>query len=119
MDLIITSLYRNPQVFKNVKAMDSKNNWIGLNLISNNHACNRMAIGSKIIMTTSDKQGKEFTQFQESTLVNGFSAQHDPRIHFGIPFDQDIKKIQIKWCGQFEKNYESLKINQYQNIFLD
>lgn len=119
MDLIVTSLYRNPLVFKNIPTKENHNNWIGLNLISKQNICNRMAIGSKIWLTSIDQSGKEFSQYQESTLVNGFSAQHDPRIHFGIPYDQKIKSIKISWCGQMEKTYSDLKVNQYQNVVLE
>lgn len=118
VDLIVSSLYRNPLVFKNIKAASNVNNWIGLSLISLNTSCNRMAIGSKVYLSTLDPQGNEHVRFHETTLVNGFSAQHSQRVHFGIPKSERIKNIKVKWCGRFEKTYDNLNLNQYQTIKL-
>jgi hypothetical protein len=119
MDLIVTSLYRNPLVFKNELTKENKNNWIGLNLISNNIICNKMTLGSKIWLTTTDEKNKEFVQMQESNLVNGFSAQHDPRIHFGYPANQKFKSIKINWCNQLIKTYLDINNNKYNTIELN
>jgi hypothetical protein len=119
MDLIVTSLYRNPLVFKNELTKENNNHWIGLSLISNNKICNRMALGSKIWLTTIDEKNKEFVQMQESNLVNGFSAQHDPRIHFGFPVNQTFKSLKINWCNQITKNYFDIDNNKYYKIDLN
>jgi len=116
IDLVASSLYRNPLVFKN-EARHS-NHWIGLELESNHPKCNRSAIGSHIYIYSEDAQGKERIQFQETTAVNGFSAQSDPRVHFGLGDHAKINKVIIKWCQQVTKEYSDLLINHYQKVSL-
>ena len=119
ISLIVSSLYRDPLVFKNVpNAEYSKtHHWIGLQLESLNPLCNRMAIGSKIYVETI-RDGKVFNQFFETTLVNGFSAQHDPRVHVGLGNSDKISKLTVSWCGRFEKNYSNLPVDRYNKIIL-
>lgn len=118
IDLIASSLYRNPLVFKNVPDANFNKNhhWIGLQLNSLNPECNRMGIGSKIHIESKDSEGKMIKQYFETTLVNGFSAQHDPRAHFGLGTSKSISKLTISWCGRFEKEYKDLKIDSYNMV---
>lgn len=120
MDMISTSLYRNPLVFKNVATHENKAHWIGLKLESTHPECNRMAIGTKIYLTVSELQNhsKRMKYFHETTLVNGFSSQHDQRIHMGIGKNNTIEELKIAWCGRKEltETYSSVKIDQYNEI---
>ncbi len=120
VDLIASSLYRNPLVFRNVPDAEytKKHHWIGLQLESQNFKCNRMAIGSKIHIETKEADGKISKQFFETTLVNGFSAQHDPRVHIGLGASSEITKLTVSWCGQIERDYSDLKIDSYNKITL-
>jgi hypothetical protein len=121
MGVIFSSLYRSPLVFKNVPdpEYDKKHHWIGLSLESLHPQCNRMAIGTRINIETQDGKGKIAKQYFETTLVNGFSAQHDPRVHIGLGTNKIISKLTVKWCGQFEKEYSNLPIDQYNKLTLD
>ncbi|MGZ3806743.1 MAG: FG-GAP-like repeat-containing protein [Bacteriovorax sp.] len=120
IDLIASSLYRNPLVFRNVPdpAYEKKHHWIGLSLESLNPKCNRMAIGTKIHVETKGLDGKIAKQYFETTLVNGFSAQHDPRVHIGLGASETITKLSVSWCGLVEKEYSDLKIDSYQKLVL-
>jgi hypothetical protein len=124
MDLIASSLYRDPLVFKNIPAngkSQNDNHWLGLKLESSNPKCNRMAIGSKIYLTVSEghEPTKRSKYFYETTLVNGFSAQHDQRVHIGIGKNTIIEEIKISWCGKKEMTmtYSSLLIDSYNDLF--
>ena len=123
MDLIASSLYRDPLVFKNIPDKDQKNHWLGLRLESVNPECNRMAIGTKIYLTISEAKEptKRTKLYFETTLVNGFSAQHDPRVHIGLGKNEIIEELKISWCGQKEKTmtYSDVKIDQYNDLFYD
>ena len=49
MDLVASSLYRNPYFYKNITTTSKKdgvNQWIGFSLESKNKTCNRDAVGS-------------------------------------------------------------------------
>ena len=118
MDLIVTSLYRNPLVFENELKEAKKNQWIGLSLESQNEQCNREAAGSRVIVHYFDRDGAQQRLVQEKVIVNGFSAQSDPRIHFGLGPDIKLKDIEILWCGKISKTYKNLSPNQYHKIKL-
>ena len=78
-----------------------------------------MAIGSKITITTQNKAGQIFKQYFETTLVNGFSAQHDPRVHLGLGSNDVINNLNISWCGTISRDYQNLKIDNYNAVILD
>ncbi len=124
MDLVSSSLYRNPLVFKNIKvsAEEHKQNWLGLELVSHNKECNRMGIGSKVTLIVSEEKDvmKQSKFFQETTLVNGFSAQHDQRVHFGIGNNNTLEALTVVWCGnpKLTKKFYDVKINEYNKIQL-
>lgn len=121
VDMISSSLYRNPLVFRNVTAKENTNHWIGLKLESTHPGCNRMAIGTKIYLTVSELKdhSKRMKYFHETTLVNGFSAQHDQRVHLGISQNNTIEELKIIWCGKKELTEiisKDVKIDQYNEI---
>lgn len=120
IDMISSSLYRNPLVFKNVPTTENQAHWIGLKLESTHPGCNRMAIGTKIYLTVSQAKdyNKQNKYFHETTLVNGFSAQHDQRVHMGIGKNDTIESLKILWCGKKElaETYNDIKIDQYNEI---
>lgn len=121
VDLIASSLYKNPLVFKNIPSPEysTAHHWIGLELSSSNPLCNKMAIGSKIAVETISKEGKPFRQYFETNLINGFSAQHDPRVHIGLGASNRIEKLTVSWCGLIEKEYKNLKIGSYNKLNLN
>lgn len=123
MDLVASSLYRNPLVFRNIVSAKTQNNWIGLKLTSLKPACNRMAIGSKIevVMSSKHKTPTKRKLTFETTLVNGFSAQHDARVHIGLGATDTIETLTVSWCGKKDQtfSYPDLKINQYNNLNLE
>lgn len=120
MDLIASSLYRNPLVFRNVPdaVYNKTHHWIGLSLESLAPSCNRMAIGSKIKVHSTDATGKVTEQYFETTLVNGFSAQHDPRVHVGLGKNDKLVSVSINWCSGKTIEYTDLKIDQYNKVIL-
>jgi Na+-translocating ferredoxin:NAD+ oxidoreductase RnfD subunit len=120
IDLIATSLYRNPLVFKNVPdaAYNKTHHWLGLSLESLNPSCNRMGIGSKIQVHSTGADGKDFKQYFETTLVNGFSAQHDQRVHLGLGKNDKLISVSVNWCSSKTVEYSDLKIDQYNKIIL-
>jgi len=117
MDLIASSLYRNPLVFKN-ESKSNDNNWIGLDLSSSASDCNSEAAGSIIKVTYKDANGVQKVQMIEKTIVNGFSAQDDSRIHVGLGKKSKLETISVNWCGKHLKEYTKLKVNSYNKVVL-
>ncbi len=115
MDLIASSLFRNPLFFKNKGAFH--HSWIGLDLVSLNEACNREALGTKVeVLFQSGKEAKRIVK--EKVAVNGFSAQGDPRLHFGLGKKAQLREVVVHWCGDQKKSYKNLGLNSYHKLLL-
>ncbi len=114
--LFFTSPYHPAEVF-DIKP-NSTQNWIGLELVSENPKCHREALNSLVRIAYRDQSGKETEQFQEKLLVNGLSAQTDSRLRFGLGNSPGLVDIEIKWCGKFSQRYQALSHNQYHKIVL-
>lgn len=120
VDLIASSLYRDPLVFKNNPDSTYKQShyWLGLDLESLDPKCNRMGIGSKIKVQSTSADGKISEQHFETTLVNGFSAQNDHRVHIGLGKNAQLVNVTVNWCSGKTVEYSNLKINSYNKIVL-
>ncbi|MCR9203031.1 MAG: FG-GAP-like repeat-containing protein [Halobacteriovoraceae bacterium] len=114
IDLVASSLFRNPLVFKN-KATHGRN-WIGFSLESEDSLCNREGAGSLVTLNILSK-GKIKSFVREKVIVNGFSAQSDSRIHFGVG-EGELSSVIVNWCGKKRVEYKNLKENLYHNLKL-
>lgn len=115
VDLVISSIFANPLVFKNQVKTKSKN-WIGLELVSESQECHRSAQGSKVVITYIDGKGRQQKRTIEKTIVNGFSAQSDPRLHLGLGKGV-LKQVDVHWCNSKQKSsYTALDMNKYHKL---
>lgn len=98
LDIIFTDQFGEPILYKNQMA---EKPWVGLRLIGNGSSCNRDAVGSRVSLTSGGQ-----TQVREVRLVNGFSAQGDTRMLFGIPHTQgNTAYVDVEWCGKEIRRY--------------
>ena len=55
-------------------------------------------------------------QLREVQAANGFSAQHDTRVHFGLGVARpDTVTVAVRWCGGRERRYR-LAANRYHRV---
>lgn len=109
--------------------------WLGLQLQGNGQSCNRDAIGSKVVLhyRPADKQsGPLQTQWREVLNINGFSAQNDRRLVFGLgnaahaannksanaaekksANTVDLLQVSVYWCGQSRAQEYNLVSDRY------
>ncbi|MEA5581227.1 FG-GAP-like repeat-containing protein [Nodularia harveyana UHCC-0300] len=105
LDALVTHQFHPVSIYRNDSAPKS---WLGLDLIGNGKTCNRDAVGTRVII---DKQ------LREVQASNGFSAQGDKRLLFGLGNSQnEIIPVEIHWCGDKNIQYQQLQINQYHHI---
>ncbi len=98
------SVYRNDSVDKS---------WLGLKLQGNGQNCNRDALGSQLILSHETQNGI-IKQHRETTASNGFSAQGDARVLFGLKHHQGPVQLTIDWCGNGHKTVKHItELNQY------
>lgn len=106
LDVIITDQFNAVSIYKNNL---SKKHWLGLLLKGNGKTCTKDALGTIVTV------GR---QYREVQAKNGFSAQSDPRLLFGLG-DIDSKQqitVSIDWCGNQDMVTYALSPNQYHTI---
>ena len=109
IDLVISHQFHRPTIYKN-EALNS-NNWIGFKLKGNGRTCSVDAINSKAIISLNDK-----IITREIYSVNGFSAQSDRRLHFGLGNYSGNIKLKVNWCNKEINEYSFDGLNQYHEI---
>lgn len=110
LDLVVTHMFAEPSIYKS--HLKGKHNWIGLDISSVQSNCNSEAIGS--IITISYPQKNQIQkQMREKVVVNGFNAQSENRILFGLGKYSGEVQVKIKWCNKEEKEYSFTQLNQY------
>lgn len=96
LDVVVTHQFETATVYKNDSLI--KNNWLGLELHGDGKTCNRDAIGTTV-QVSYRHDDREHQQFREVVASNGFSAQNDVRLLFGLADYGGPVEIRIKWCG--------------------
>ena len=109
LDMVISHMFSGPTLYKN--NLQGKHQWIGFEISSSNQSCNAEAIGSKIIIRYGNK-----SQMREKVAVNGFNAQSDNRIVFGLKDFDGAIDVEIDWCLKEKKTYTFTKLNQYHKV---
>lgn len=111
LDLIITHMFAAPDIYKNT--ISKQRNWLGLYFKSTKGTCNAEAIGSTVHISYGDHK-----QFKEVVAVNGFNAQSDKRLHFGLGEYKGPVKVKVNWCLSDEKTYTLNDLNKYHQLTL-
>jgi Na+-translocating ferredoxin:NAD+ oxidoreductase RnfD subunit len=119
MDLIITNQFTQPDLLQNSWHAPFHNQWIGFDLSSHHASCNQMALGTLLTLKFFDGHQKR-TIHKELKLANGFSAQNEARVHFGLGEKVQGKIVlDINWCQKFKQTLEFDDWNKYKRIILD
>lgn len=96
LDIFVTHQFAPVSLYRN-QAKAASGAWIGLDLRGDGVTCNRDAVGTKVAIA----YGKDATQWREVLTINGFSAQNDRRLLFGLgPSAPASVTARITWCGQ-------------------
>jgi len=118
LDALVTHQFAPLSIFHNVSKTSTRHDWIGLQLEGNGTTCNRDAIGTKV--TIEYGEGNQVkTQTREVLTLNGFSAQGDRRLLFGLgtlPAPDQPVTVKIQWCGQSETETVALHVGRYHKL---
>ncbi len=112
LDVLVTHQFDAVSLYRNDSAAKS---WLGLEFIGNSIGCNRDAIGTRVWLSFPAESGVS-GQYREVTSANGFSAQGDKRILFGLDGYEGPVTIDVQWCGMERVRFADLSINQYHRI---
>jgi Na+-translocating ferredoxin:NAD+ oxidoreductase RnfD subunit len=109
LDVVVTHQFAPATVYRNDGA---DKNWIGLALEGNGRGCNRDAVGSRVKAAA---QGLP-VQVREVHAANGFSAQGDRRLLFGLGAASGPVEVEIAWCGGAPAQRLSLQGGRYHAV---
>ncbi len=115
LDVIVTHQFAPASLYRNDRRAGSPAAWVGLQLQGDGKTCNRDAIGSKVVIEYSDN-GAARTQKREVMAVNGFSAQSDRRLLFGLGGAKGPVKAQVFWCGAKAAQTLTLEAGRYHRL---
>jgi Na+-translocating ferredoxin:NAD+ oxidoreductase RnfD subunit len=97
LDVVIANQHAGPTLLRNAPtAAAGPSHWIGLRLEGDGKTCSREAFGSIATITLPGER----PQMREVQAANGFSSQHDTRLHFGLGASAPaLVAVRIRWCG--------------------
>lgn len=97
LDVVIANQHAGPTLLRNAPSAGAgAAHWIGLRLEGDGRTCSREAFGSVATVTLLDQRPQQ----REVQAANGFSSQHDTRLHFGLgAAAPELVPIRIRWCG--------------------
>jgi hypothetical protein len=108
IDLVITALGKPARVLRNVT--ENHNHWLLLKLVGTKS--NRMGIGARVRMATTDGQ----IQYDQVTTSTGYAASSDPRVHFGLGVSEIAREIEIRWPSGIRQVLENVRADRIVTI---
>jgi hypothetical protein len=120
LDLAITHQFANLSLYRNtLHDEDAKrgtsHHWIGLTLRGDGKLVNREAAGTVVRVRYSGPNGT-VQQMREVQIENGFSAQGDRRVLFGLGTYHGPIEIEISWYGAETQYVRDLELDRYHEI---
>lgn len=112
LDVLVTGQFDPVKIYRNTV---SGKNWVGLKLVGNGRTCNRDAVGSRVTVTPVQADA-EAVVVQEKHLSNGFHAQGDSRLVFGLGQIDGPVIVEINWCGIERSQYTLHDIKRYHRL---
>src|SRR5579872_4309879 len=120
LDMAIThqfgplSLYRNT-LREQDKAAGRSHHWLGLKIEGDGKRISREAVGTQVFLTYI-KDGKPIRQMREVQITNGFSAQSDRRLLYGLNDYAGPVTVEVHWYGGATEVYRGLNLDQYHTL---
>ncbi|MDQ6685612.1 MAG: CRTAC1 family protein, partial [Pseudomonadota bacterium] len=116
LDAIVTHQFAPVSIWRNERRSNAPPaNWVGLQLQGDGARCNRDAIGTQVTITYQDG-GQSVRQSREVMAANGFSAQGDRRLLFGLGAHTAPVEASVRWCGATTPQALTLPPGRYHRI---
>lgn len=117
LDVIVTHQFAPASIYRNDRRAGKPTAWVGLQLQGDGLRCNRDAIGTRVVVE-SEEGGATRRQSREVMAVNGFSAQSDRRLLFGLGDARQAVKVQVHWCGAKTAQMLTLELGRYHRLIM-
>lgn len=116
LDVLVTHQFAPVSIYRNrIGPEVAARGWIGLALKGDGRTCNRDAIGTRVTLEAAGDRTRP-PQWREVLGANGFSAQGDRRLVFGL--DQPDRQVvaHVHWCGAAQAQTFMLAPGQYHQL---
>jgi hypothetical protein len=104
---VVTRQFAPPALYRNEAA---PRGWVGIALEGNGTTCNRDAVGTRVVLRGTPEQTREVL------AANGFSAQGDRRLHFGLGAEAGPVQVDVFWCGSARPQRLALAAGRYHRV---
>lgn len=112
LDAVVANQRAPVQVYRNTVAPTHR--WIAFELTGTES--NRSAIGARMELYWTDRQGTAQRQVQQIMGGSGFGSQNQRRLHFGLGQQPEVKKAVIRWPSGTTQTIESPATNTIHTI---
>ena len=108
------TLYRNT-VKDRDRAAGGVHHWVGLAMRGDGEKVSREAVGTQVFLSYR-RNGRSVRQMREVQIANGFSAQNDRRLLFGLGDYAGPVEIEVHWYGAETVVVRDLPLDRYHVI---
>lgn len=108
LDVLVTHQFEPLSIYR---SDTTPKNWIGLQLEGNGKNCNRDAVGTRVWIEAGGQR-----QMRDVHGANGFAAQGDRRLLYGLGAYQGSVQVEIYWCGAREPQRLTLAAQRYHHL---
>lgn len=120
LDMVITHQFSAPTLYHNTlherdRQSGKIHHWIGLKMEGDGRQISREAVGTQVFVSYI-RDGKQMRQMREVQIENGFSAQSDRRLLYGLDDYDGPIDVEIHWYGGPVERYRNLKNDQYHTL---
>ncbi|MGH7808893.1 MAG: CRTAC1 family protein, partial [Candidatus Binatia bacterium] len=111
LDLAITHQFKPLSLYRN---SGKARHWLGISLRGDGKTVSREAIGTQVLVRHAAMQ-----QMREVQIANGFSAQGDRRLLFGLGEYSGPVTVEIRWYGAETEVFSNLRLDHYHTIIYE
>jgi len=120
LDMLITHQFSPLSVYHNTlherdQETHSVHHWIGLKMEGDGQTISREAVGTQVFVSYK-QNGKTVRQMREVQIANGFSAQGDRRLLYGLGDYNGPVDVEVRWYGGPVEHYRDLRLDRYQTL---
>jgi len=115
LDVAMTHQFAPFTLYRNVLAESGpRPHWIGLSIAGDGRRVSTEAIGTRVFVTCAAVACPR--QLREVQIANGFSAQNDKRLLYGLGDYDGPVDLEVQWYGAETVIYRGLTPDQYHKI---
>jgi hypothetical protein len=120
LDVIITHQFSPLTLYHNTlherdQQSGRVHHWMGLKMEGDGRQISREAVGTRVFVSY-PRAGKTIRQMREVQIANGFSAQGDRRLLFGLDDYSGPVDVEVHWYGGPVEHYRNLQLDHYQTL---